>query len=349
MSTTDPIVETAHLHLPFSTSLAASARRVVALGGGSGLPIVLKSLKDKIFPPEVHEISDCDRDRLTAIVTVTDDGGSSGLLRREFNMLPPGDIRNCLAALSDGEGLSSDIFQYRFEKGDGLAGHSLGNLLLTALTNLRGNFVEAVQYCARIMNIKGQILPLTSTNVTLVAKFKDGKVIKGETSIVKHKGRINHVFLTPSYSAPLHAAVDALVKADAIIIGPGSLYTSIIPNLLVKDIVEAIKESGAKKIYICNHMTEPGETDGYTASDHVKAILNHAEHGLLDYVIINNGRVSSRVYKHYRAQGYHRVRYSVEEIRDLGLTSVVADLISEKDNRVRHDEGKLGRLLMELF
>lgn len=335
--------------LPVTTYSGLNGRSVVALGGGTGLPVVLRSLKNRLFPSSLSYTSKYDHKRLTAIVTVTDDGGSSGKLKREFNILPPGDIRNCLAALSDDDALSSDIFQYRFGKGDGLAGHSLGNLFLTALTDLKGNFAEAIQCCSRIMNVKGQILPLTAANITLVAKFTDGTLIKGETAIVRHKGKISYVFLIPSYSEPFPAAIDAIEKADAIIIGPGSLYTSIIPNLLVMDITEAIIRSKAKKIFICNHMTEPGETDGYTATDHIKAVLNHTEYDLLQYVILNNGRVSAAAAKRYTDQGYAPVRYNIEEIRSLGVTSIVADVITEKGNTVRHDENKLGRLLMELI
>ena len=334
---------------PFFAAGLRNGRNVVALGGGTGLPVVLRSLKNRLFAPSLQQISDCDRQRLTAIVTVTDDGGSSGRLRREFDILPPGDIRNCLAALSDDNVLSCDIFQYRFEKGDGLAGHTLGNLFLAALTDIKGDFTEAIRYFSRMMNVKGQILPLTSTKVTLVARFTDGNVIKGETSIVNHKGQIRHVFLIPPYSDPLPSAIDAIENADAIIIGPGSLYTSILPNLLVKDLVEAMKHSKAKKIYVCNHMTEPGETDGYTATDHIKAILDHTEYGLLEYVILNKKNGSSKTYKNYMEQGYCPVRYNLKEIRDMGLASIVADVVSEKEDKIRHDEDKLGRLLMEII
>ncbi len=323
--------------------------RVVAFGGGTGLPVVLRSLRDVLFPPSSEYFSEYDRDRLTAIVTVTDDGGSSGRLRRDFNILPPGDIRNCLSALSDSNILSSELFQYRFEKGYGLADHSLGNLFLTALTDLKGNFIKAIQYCSQIIGVKGQVIPFTSMNVTLVAQFTDGWVIRGESSIVKHKGAIRRVFLNPPYPDPLPSAIDAVEKADIIIISPGSLFTSIIPNLLVKGIAMAINRSKAKKIYICNLMTEPGETDGYTVTDHIKAIFSHTEYGLFKYVILNRGKVSSDLQKTYIDQGSYPVRYKIEELRDLGLTSIVTDLVSEKENKIRHNEDKLGRLLTELI
>lgn len=323
--------------------------RAVALGGGTGLPVVLRSLKRVLFPPSPEFFSENSKDRLTAIVTVTDDGGSSGRIRRDFDILPPGDIRNCLSALSDDKTLAPDLFQYRFKKGDGLIGHSLGNLLLTALTDLKGNFMEAIQYCSKILGVKGQILPFTLQKVTLAARFIDGKVIKGESAIASYKESIKQVFLNPRYPDPLPVALDSIEKADAIIIGPGSLYTSIIPNLLVKGIAMAIKNSKAKKIYICNLMTEPGETDGYTATDHIKAVFDHSEYGLFHYVILNKGKVSSDLQKTYIDQNSYPVSYKKDEIRDLGLTSIMADLVSEKGNKIRHDEDKLGRLLMELI
>lgn len=323
--------------------------RVAALGGGTGLPVILRSLKGILFPPSSEYFSEYDSDKLTAIVTVTDDGGSSGRLRKDFNILPPGDIRNCLSALSDNNTLSSDLFQYRFEKGDGLAGHSLGNLFLTALADIKGNFMQAIQCCSQIIGVKGQVLPFSSRNVTLVARFTDGWVIRGESAIARHKGSIRQVFLNPPFPDPLPSAIDAIEKADVIIIGPGSLYTSIIPNLLVKGIARVIKKSKAKKIYICNLMTEPGETDGYTATDHIRAIFDHTEYGLFQYVILNKMKVSSNLLKTYIDQGSYPVSYAIEEIRDHGVTSIVADVMSEKGNEIRHDEDKLSRLLIELI
>ena len=326
-----------------------SELRVVALGGGTGLPAVLRSLKDRLFPPHSCSVTDRSRERLTAIVTVTDDGGSSGRLRKDFDILPPGDIRNCLSALSEGGALSFDLFQYRFDKGQGLSGHSLGNLLLAALTHLRGNFLEAVQCCGDIMNVKGRILPCTSENVSLGARFRDGLVIKGETFIAGHRGRIENVFLIPSNPAPLPQTIGAIEKADAIIIGPGSLYTSIIPSLLAEGMPEAIRRSRARKIYICNQMTEPGETDGYTAADHIRAIYEHTEYGLFQYVLLHKGRIPRRLVDTYRKKGSHPVKQNMKELRQLGITSVVADLVSTQGGRIRHDEGKLGRLLSELL
>ena len=324
-------------------------RRVVALGGGSGLPTVLRSLKDRLFPFPASSLSTMNRERLTAIVTVTDDGGSSGRLRGDFDILPPGDIRNCLSALAEKGDAFSDLFQYRFNKGNGLNGHSLGNLLLTAMTHLRGNFLEAITCCGDIMNVKGRTLPSTAENVVLGARFSDGLAIKGETCIAGHRGKIQQVFLIPSQPAPLPQTIEAIEKADAIIIGPGSLYTSIIPNLLVKDIAAAIKKSAAKKIYICNLMTEPGETDGYTATDHVRAIFDHTEYGLFQYVIVNKGICSPAALKNYADKESVPVRYDIDELRDFGLTSIAVDLVSEEGGKGRHDEDKLGKILTELL
>ncbi len=324
---------------------------VVALGGGTGLPVVLRSLKNRLYSGVLHDVSKFKQSRkgLTAIVTVTDDGGSSGRLRRDLEILPPGDIRNCLSALSDNSALSNDLFQYRFKKGNGLTGHNMGNLLLAALTDLKGDFMQAVECCSEIMNVRGQILPSTRTDVSLSARFVDGTVIKGESAIVKYRGRMERLFLHPEHTETHPSAISAIERADAIILGPGSLFTSVIPNLLVKDIFSAIRRSRAKKIYICNLMTEPGETDGYTASDHVRAIFNHAEHGFFQYVVINNGRVPDTLLEKYACEGFQPVLIDSEKINAFGLTAVLADVISGEEGKIRHDEDKLGRVLMDLI
>ncbi len=335
------IVKEAGLRLP----------EIVALGGGTGLPAVLRCLKARLYPGPVHQAGseDLNRKRLTAIVTVTDDGGSSGRLRRDFNILPPGDIRNCLSALSDKSALSPGLLQYRFKKGNGLAGHNIGNLLLAALTDLQGDFMEAVECCSRMLNVQGQIIPSTPSDVSLFARFMDGRVVRGESAIVKYGGQIKRVFLYPRHTDTHPSAIRAIERADAIVVGPGSLFTSVIPNLLIKDIFSAIKASRAKKIYICNLMTEPGETDGYTASDHMRAIFDHTEYGFFQYAILNKGKVPHGLQKKYASDGFYPVRLDREEIRKLNLTAVVADVISGEGGKIGHDEDKLGRLLMELI
>ena len=330
-------------------AIRGATPRVVALGGGTGLPIVLRSLKKRLFTASPMSGRNGDRDRLTAIVTITDDGGSSGRLRKDFNILPPGDIRNCLFSLSDESIQISNLFQYRFDGGNGLSGHSLGNLLLTALSHVKGSFLEAIRCCSEIMQIKGQILPFTADDVVLGASFADGLVVKGETFITGHRGKIRNIFLIPSDPVPLPQTINAIEKADVIIVGPGSLYTSIIPNLLTKEMTRAVKKSKARKIFICNTMTEPGETDGYAASDHVRAIYDHTEYGLFQYILLNKGKMSPYLQNAYAAEGAHAVSHDIEELRHLGLISVVADLISDRGDKIWHDEGKLGRMLLELM
>lgn len=323
--------------------------RIVALGGGTGLPVVLRSLKRFLFPGASISFSRHDRERLTAIVTVTDNGGSSGRLRQDFEMPPPGDIRNCLAALSDNILMPESLFQYYFNKGEGLAGHNLGNLFLAALTDLKGNFADAVICCSRMMNIRGQIVPSTSTNVHLKAIFSNGDIVKGETEITSRKERIQQISITPSFPEPMPLAIEAVQKADVIILGPGSLYTSLIPNLLIKDMAKAIKHSKARKIYICNIMTEPGETDGYTATDHIKAIFDHSEIGLFDYIVLNNKQVSDPLQKIYTEKDSLQVEYNIEELSQFGLKSFTADLLSEKEGWIRHSEQKIGMLLKDIL
>ncbi|MEJ2684602.1 MAG: YvcK family protein [Candidatus Sulfobium sp.] len=352
-STIRRLERSAESQLPMRITEEARPGRpeIVALGGGTGLPVVLRSLKNRLYSDVVHDAGPYKRSgkRLTAIVTVTDDGGSSGRLRRDLNILPPGDIRNCLSALSDNSALSNDLFQYRFERGSGLTGHNMGNLLLAALTDLKGDFVQAVECCSEMMNVRGQILPSTRTNVSLFAKFTDGTIVKGESAIVKHRGRLERIFLYPKYTETHPSAISAIEKADAIVLGPGSLFTSVIPNLLVKDIFSAIRRSRAKKIYVCNLMTEPGETAGYAASDHVRAIFDHAGQGFFRYVILNNGRVPGALHEKYAREGFHPVRIDKEKISALGLTAVVADVISGEQGKIRHDEDKLGRVLLDLI
>ena len=248
--------------------------RVVALGGGTGLSTVLRGLKEHIAERGKRQpkqpISD-----LTAVVTVTDDGGSSGRLRREYRVLPPGDIRNCMVALSRDELLLGDLFQYRFPAGRGLAGHSFGNLFLTALTNVTGDFPRAVQVSAQVLAIRGRIFPSTAQNVTLQAELEDGTVVAGETNISRSRKRIARLRLVPRRVRPLPEVLAAIRDADLILIGPGSLYTSILPNLLVEEVVEVIANSPATRVYIANLMTQPGETQHYSVADHVRAIYAH--------------------------------------------------------------------------
>ncbi|HHT62646.1 MAG TPA: YvcK family protein [Clostridia bacterium] len=306
---------------------------IVAIGGGTGLSTLLRGLKEVTS-------------NITAIVTVTDDGGSSGRLRGDLGMLPPGDIRNCLVALADRESALERLFNYRFSQGGELAGHSLGNLLLAGLTQETGNLALAVQEVSKILAVRGQVLPVTLDNVVLAGEMHDGRIVKGETNIVSDPGRIKRVYLEPAHCTPLQEAIDAILAADAIILGPGSLYTSVIPNLLVPGITEAIRNSKAKTFYICNIMTQPGETDGYTASRHLKAIIKHCGPGVIDKVIVNNENISPKLKEKYQAQGAKPVKLDENNFRKLGVEVIQYPLCAQHD-LARHDPGKTLRVLME--
>ena len=248
---------------------------------------------------------------LAAVVTVTDDGGSSGRLRREYRVLPPGDIRNCMVALSKDEHLLGKLFQYRFPAGRGLAGHSFGNLFLTALTNVTGDFPRAVRVSSQVLAIRGRIFPSTAQNVTLEAELEDGTIVRGETKISRSRKRIRRVHLVPRRVKPLPEVLEAIREADLVLVGPGSLYTSIIPNLLVEQVSETIVHSRAVCVYIANLMTQPGETQHYSVADHVRAIYEHSRQGLFDYVVVNRMPVPSPQLERYRAQGAEPVQQSL--------------------------------------
>jgi uncharacterized cofD-like protein len=321
--------------------------RVVALGGGTGLSTMLRGLKAYVAERGKHKAGRAIGD-LTAVVTVTDDGGSSGRLRREYKVLPPGDIRNCLVALSRDELLLTKLFRYRFPAGRGLGGHSLGNLFLTALTNSTGEFPTAVQESAQILAIRGRIFPSTAQNVTLEAVLEDGTVVAGETSISRSRKRIKRVRLVPRRVRPLPEVLAALRGADLILVGPGSLYTSILPNLLVEEVAEVIAYSRATRVYIANLMTQPGETQHYSVADHVRAIYEHTGKKLFDFVVVNRTEISPALLRRYRAQGAEPVDPSLEELSDMGLKYFTADLLRQ-DGVVRHDESRLSRLLLNQF
>jgi uncharacterized cofD-like protein len=319
----------------------------VALGGGTGLSMLLRGLK-KYFPRRPEEIL---RRRqypiadLVAVVTVTDDGGSSGRLRREYSILPPGDIRNCLVGLSEDEALLGRLFQYRFPVGRGLAGHSFGNLFLTALANVTGDFPEAVRVSGQVLAIRGRIYPSTTANVTLEALLEGGRVVAGETRISRSLRRIRRVRLVPRTARPLPEVLKAIRDADLILMGPGSLYTSIIPNLLVRGVADAIRRSRAKCVYIANLMTQPGETDGYSLTDHVRAIYDHSHEGLFDCVIVNRTPISPAVLRRYRRQGAAPVVQHLEEFRREGFSFVAGDIL-QRGGVVRHDHARLAKLIL---
>jgi uncharacterized cofD-like protein len=285
---------------------------------------------------------------LAAVVTVTDDGGSSGRLRRDFHVLPPGDIRNCLVALSADEALLGHLFQYRFPRGPGLGGHSFGNLFLTALTGVTGDFAEAVRLSSEVLAISGRIFPSTTESVRLEAQLDNGRWIRGETRISRSTSPIRTVRLRPRHVRPLPEVLEAIRRADLILIGPGSLYTSVIPSLLVSGVAEAIRASAALRIYISNLMTQPGETSDYAASDHLRALAGHFGPGLIDWVVLNGRAPSPRLARRYRKQGAIPVRPDVERIEAMGCHCLVADLIEEEEV-LRHDSNGLAGLLVRRF
>ncbi len=285
---------------------------------------------------------------LAAVVTVTDDGGSSGRLRRNYHVLPPGDIRNCLVALSADEALLGHLFQYRFPRGPGLGGHSFGNLFLTALTGVTGDFAEAVRLSSEVLAIRGRIFPSTTESVRLEARLDDGRWVRGETRISRSTSPVRTVRLRPRRVRPLPEVLEAIRRADLILIGPGSLYTSVIPSLLVSGVAEAIRASAALRIYISNLMTQPGETTGYAASDHLRALAEHFGPGLIDWVVLNRCVPSPRLARRYRAQGAIPVGLDPERIEAMGCRCLVADLIEEGDV-LRHDSDRLARLLVRRF
>lgn len=308
--------------------------KIVGIGGGTGLHSLLRGLKTSTS-------------NLTAIVTVSDDGGSSGRLRDELNMLPPGDIRQCIAALASEESAMADLFSSRFKGSGDLKDHSVGNLLIAAMTELKGDFFLAVQELSKVLAIKGKVIPATLCNATLCAELADGMIVRGETNITKSAAPIRRVFLSPSDCKALPEAVESIMEADLIVIGPGSLYTSIMPNLLVKDIAAAMRKTNAAKVYVCNIMSQPGETDDYSAADHAAKIVNILGKRSIDYIIVNK-RFPSRQLARYERQGQHPVHFNVEELKRLGIQHVIVEELMMEDELVRHDPDKLAAAVMDI-
>jgi uncharacterized cofD-like protein len=311
-----------------------SGYKVVAIGGGTGLSTLLRGLKRSTT-------------NLTAVVTVTDDGGSSGRLQKELGILPPGDIRNCLVALADDEALVTDLFQYRFSEGEGLSGHSFGNLFLAAMSGITGNFDTAIKESSRVLNIKGRVLPSTLDTVRLCATVSGGRVVRGETTISSSHEPIAKLWLEPSGAQPLREVLDALASADAIVLGPGSLYTSVLPNFLVEGIARAVADSHALKIYICNVMTQPGETDAFTAAAHVRALMLQTGQRVCDTVIVND-EPPRRLLEAYAEEGQVPVVADRTALEALGVRVVAANVISETDT-VRHDPQRLADVVLKLI
>ncbi|MBI2677407.1 MAG: uridine diphosphate-N-acetylglucosamine-binding protein YvcK [Candidatus Koribacter versatilis] len=324
--------------------------RVVAIGGGTGLSTLLKGLKRYVVAPGQAPATGAPAiGSLTAVVTVTDDGGSSGRLRKEFNILPPGDIRNCIVALSEDEALLSKLFQYRFTQGAGLEGHSFGNLFVTALTAVTGDFAKAVELSSAILATRGLIVPSTTANVQLVAQMNDGSEVSGETNITASKQRIVELRMVPKDAQPLPETLAAIASADLITIGPGSLFTSLIPNLLVHGVVDAIAKSHALKVFVCNLMTQANESLGLTAADHVLAMYMHAAaKRLFDVALVNDRPVSAALRAKYAEEGQTPIAVDPEGFRALDLRVLTGDFLLEEDGVARHATERVAQALLAL-
>ncbi|MBU9722230.1 MULTISPECIES: gluconeogenesis factor YvcK family protein [Bacillaceae] len=309
---------------------------IVVIGGGTGLSVLLKGLKT--FPVDI-----------TAIVTVADDGGSSGRLRKELRIPPPGDVRNVLVALAEVEPLVEELFQHRFENGNGLSGHSLGNLLLAGMTSITGDFARGVQEISRVLNVKGKVLPAANEEIILHAELEDGTFVEGESNIPLAGKKVKRVFLEPNNPEPLQETLIALEKADLIVLGPGSLYTSIIPNLLVPGIADVIMKSTATKVYICNVMTQPGETDEFKASDHVQAIYEHIGENIIHSILVNGQNIPFSYAQRYAGQGAKQVEVDYDGLQKLGLDIISDDLLYFDNYLLRHDAIKLSQRLLSML
>ncbi len=325
-------------NLIYEKRLLVKGPKIVVIGGGTGLSTMLRGLKYYTT-------------NITAIVTVADDGGGSGDLREDLGMLPPGDIRNCILALADTEPLMEELLQYRFKDGR-LKNQSFGNLFLAAMDGISSNFEEAVHKMSSVLAVTGKVMPVTLDNVILKAKLKNGAIVEGESNIpeeaIKRHTAIDKVFIEPKGARALKEAVDAILEADAIILGPGSLYTSVIPNLLVKDIADSVKKTNAVKLYVSNIMTQQGETDGYGVEDHIKAIFKHAGGGIVDYVVMNIGKIDDKLEDKYKEETSHLVKITDdEELKKLNVNVIEGDFIKIKNGLIRHNSEKLASILIE--
>jgi uncharacterized cofD-like protein len=321
---------------------------VVAIGGGTGLSTLLKGLKRFVLTPALAASGQTAISDLIGVVTVSDDGGSSGRLRKEFNMLPPGDVRNCIVALSEDEALLSRLFQHRFQRGSGLEGHSFGNLFLAALTSITGDFAEAVRLSSEILLTRGRIYPATTSNVELEALMEDGSRVRGETRITASKGKIKELILVPPDVEPLPQTLEAIARADLITIGPGSLFTSLIPNLLVRGITEAIVKSRAVKVFVCNLMTQANESLGLSASDHIAALYAHAGKSFFDYALINQKPVTPDLKEKYALEGASQIPADLDAVEKLGVRPLLGDYL-EDGPVARHATDRVAKDLMALM
>lgn len=333
-----------------SISAQPTPLRVVAIGGGTGLSTLLRGLRRHVAVPGLlcdEESLPCMISDLAALVTVTDDGGSSGRLRKGFNMLPPGDLRNCMVALSEEEDLIAQLFRHRFRSGGDMEGHNFGNLFVAALTEITGDFGQAIQLASKILATRGRIYPVTTANATLVASMDDGSLVRGETNISASKRRIVELMLDPADAAPLPESLEAIERADLITVGPGSLYTSLITNLLVRGIPEALARARGLRVFICNLMTQANESLGLSASEHIEKIYEHTGAPIFDYAIINTAPVSPQMLLRYAAEGAVPIAPDVDRVESMGVRCIVGNFLSEGDV-LRHASDRVTGALMEL-
>jgi uncharacterized cofD-like protein len=328
-------------------SPAVRPLRVVAIGGGTGLSTLLRGLRRHVSVPGQAPATTAAIADLAAVVTVTDDGGSSGRLRQDFNILPPGDLRNCMVALSEEEDLLSKLFTHRFKKGNSLKGHNFGNLFVAALTEITGDFAQAVQLASKILATRGRIYPATTANATLVANMDDGTVVRGETKITASKRRIVELTLDPPHPAPLPETLEAIERADLITVGPGSLYTSLITNLLVDGIPAALSAARGLRVFICNLMTQANESLDLTASEHIERIYEHTRTPVFDYALVNTGQFSPETVARYKAEGASPIVADVARIEALGVRCITGDFAGE-DSVVRHLASRVADRVLEL-
>jgi len=325
--------------------------RVVAMGGGTGLSTLLRGLKHYVRPPSSAELdcsdAPCLIGHLAAIVTVTDDGGSSGRLRKDFNMLPPGDLRNCMVALSEDEHLISQLFRHRFRSGAGLEGHSFGNLFVAALSEMTGDFAQAIRLASEILASRGHIYPATTADVTLSARMDNDEIVRGETNITASKQRIMQLSMEPSDAAPMPETLDSIEHADLITIGPGSLFTSVITNLLVKGIPEALANARGLRVYVCNLMTQANESLHLTASQHIERIYEHAGRPVFDYALINTGAISEGIRQRYAAEGAELIQPDIEQIEAMGIRCITGNFADE-GNVLRHASDRVASQVLSL-
>jgi uncharacterized cofD-like protein len=330
---------------PFSGAVPDRPLRVVAIGGGTGLSTLLRGLRSHVTacaPCEPGLISD-----LAAVVTVTDDGGSSGRLRKGFNMLPPGDLRNCMVALSEEEDMLAKLFGHRFRKGDSLQGHNFGNLFVAALTEITGDFGQAIQLASKILATRGRIFPVTTANASLVARMDDGSLVRGETKITASRKRIVELMLDPPDAAALPETLEAIERADLITVGPGSLYTSLITNLLVQGMPAALANARGVRVFICNLMTQANESLNLTASEHIERIYEHTRAPIFDYALVNTAAFSAETLARYAAEGASPIEADIERIEALGVRVISGDFASE-ESVVRHAAGRVTGALLAL-